>query len=60
MPHPDLVSESGRPLDAGSVDECAEAVLAEVSAADDVHATGAHRAALAAALVRRLLPGLEP
>jgi carbon-monoxide dehydrogenase medium subunit len=49
----------GRPLDAASVDDCADAVLAEAAPADDVHATAAHRAALAAALVRRLLPGLE-
>lgn len=48
----------GRPLDATAVDDCADAVVAELAPPDDVHATGAHRAALAAALVRRLLPGL--
>ena len=50
----------GRPLDAAAVDECVEAVRAEASPADDVHATAAHRSALAAALVGRLLPGLQP
>jgi carbon-monoxide dehydrogenase medium subunit len=50
----------GHPLDPSAVDACADAVLAEVAPADDVHATAAHRAALAAALVRRLLPGLAP
>lgn len=49
----------GRPLDGAGVDACADAVLAEVAPADDVHASAAHRAALAAALVRRLLPGLD-
>ena len=34
------------------------AVLAEVTPTDDVHASGRHRAALAATLVRRVLPRL--
>lgn len=50
----------GHPLDAAAVDGCADAVLAEAAPADDVHASAGHRAALAAALVRRLLPGLAP
>ena len=50
----------GRPLDAAAVDDCADAVIVEVAPADDVHASAPHRAALAGALVRRLLPGLAP
>jgi carbon-monoxide dehydrogenase medium subunit len=47
-----------RRLDRDTLEECAAAVLAEVTPTDDVHASGRHRAALAAALVRRVLPRL--
>jgi aerobic carbon-monoxide dehydrogenase medium subunit len=47
-----------RPLDGAALDDCAAAVLAEIHPNDDGHASGRHRAALAATLVRRVLPGL--
>ena len=48
----------GGPLDDDAVERCADTVMAELTPPDDVHASGAHRSALSAALVRRLLPGL--
>lgn len=47
-----------RPLDHDALEDCATAVLAEVTPTDDLHASGRHRAALAATLVRRVLPRL--
>lgn len=49
-----------RPLDGDAVDDCAAALLAEIAPHDDGHASGRHRAALAATLVRRVLPRLAP
>lgn len=47
-----------RPLDGAALDDCTDALLAEITPTDDGHASGRHRAALAATLVRRLLPRL--
>jgi carbon-monoxide dehydrogenase medium subunit len=49
-----------RPLDADALDACTEALLAELTPTDDGHASGRHRAALAATLVRRVLSRLAP
>ena len=49
-----------RPLDRDALDDCTEALLAEITPTDDGHASGRHRAALAATLVRRVLPRLVP
>ncbi len=48
----------GRPFDAEAVVAAEAALLAEIVPSDDGHASGRHRAALAATLLRRLLPGL--
>jgi len=47
-----------RLFDGGALEDCAAAMLAEVTPNDDGHASGRHRAALAATLVRRVLPRL--
>ncbi len=41
-----------------TIEQAATAIAAEVSPSDDGHASGAHRSALCATLVRRLLPRL--
>ncbi len=49
-----------RSLDGDALDDCVEALLSEITPTDDGHASGRHRAALAATLVRRVLPRLAP
>ena len=49
-----------RALDGDALDDCVDALLAEITPTDDGHASGRHRAALAATLVRRVLPRLTP
>ena len=47
-----------QPLDEAALDRCTDALLDELSPSDDVHASARHRGALAATLVRRVLPRL--
>ena len=48
----------GRPLDESALIAAAAALADEISPADDAHASGRHRSALATTLLRRLLPRL--
>jgi carbon-monoxide dehydrogenase medium subunit len=48
----------GHPVDRSALAACADALVAELHPPDDIHASGRHRAALAAVLVGRLLPRL--
>jgi carbon-monoxide dehydrogenase medium subunit len=48
----------GRPLDDAAIDAGAHALADELSPSDDLHASGAHRTALAVTLLRRLVPRL--
>ena len=53
-----LAGQAVGPLPEAVLAACAEALRAELSPPDDLHATGPHRAAMAAALARRILPRL--